>query len=384
MPHRVRSIQPQAASRGQKKCMMHLRLVVSLQILMSVPHLFCMGNPLLDISSEVPLSFVEKHGLKMNNAILAGAEFAPFFDELVKTFPVEYVAGGATQNSARVFKWMSQSRATVSYCGCIGKDEFGRQLDKQARQDGVDVQYLISETEPTGSCGVLVNNSERSLVARLGAAEKYAVSHLESPAIQQLVNQASHFYISGFFMTHSHDSILKVAQHAADNNKVMCMNTSATFLWEVPFLFGLFNQLMPFIDILFGNESEALSASKAYAFGTDVISEIASNIAKLPKTNSKRGRIVVITQGSDPTIIAAADVAGNVTVTQEPVQSIPKSCIVDTNGAGDSFVGGFLSSLILGSDLSRCAAAGAYCGGMMVQRSGCSLPARVGTFCQSF
>jgi adenosine kinase len=149
-------------------------------------------------------------------------------------------------------------------------------------------------------------------------------------------------------------------------------------------LFGLFQQLMPFIDILFGNESEALSASKAYAFGTEVISEIASNIAKLPKTNSKRGRIVVITQGSDATIIAAADAAGNVTVTHEPVQSIPKSCIVDTNGAGDSFVGGFLSSLIQGSDLSRCASAGAYCGGMMVQRSGCSLPARVGSFTQAF
>jgi adenosine kinase len=192
-----------------------------------------MGNPLLDISSEVPLSFVEKHGLKMNNAILAGAELAPFFDELVKSFPVEYVAGGATQNTARVFKWMSQGRANVSYCGCIGKDEFGRQLDKQARQDGVDVQYLISETEPTGSCGVLVNNAERSLVARLGAAEKYSVSHLESAAIQALVQKASHFYISGFFMTHSHDSILKVAQHAAAADKVMCMNTSATFLWEV-------------------------------------------------------------------------------------------------------------------------------------------------------
>lgn len=343
-----------------------------------------MGNPLLDISSEVPMSFVEKHGLKMNNAILAGAEFAPFFEELVKTFPVEYVAGGATQNTARVFKWMSGSRATVSYCGCIGKDEFGKQLDKQARRDGVDVQYLISETEPTGSCGVLVHDAERSLVARLGAAEKYSVSHLESPAVQALMNAASHFYISGFFMTHSHESILKVAQHAAATNKVMCMNTSAPFLWEVPFLFGLFNQLMPLIDILFGNESEALAAGKAFGFSTSDVAEIAALIAKLPKTNSKRGRIVVITQGCDPTIIAVADAAGNVTTTIESVAKIPKSCIVDTNGAGDSFVGGFLASLLQGSDLTHCAAAGAYCGGMMVQRSGCSLPPRVGSFCQSF
>jgi len=92
----------------------------------------------------------------------------------------------------------------------------------------------------------------------------------------------------------------------------------------------------------------------------------------------------VITQGCDPTIIAVADAAGNVTTTIESVAKIPKSCIVDTNGAGDSFVGGFLASLLQGSDLTHCAAAGAYCGGMMVQRSGCSLPPRVGSFCQSF
>jgi sugar/nucleoside kinase (ribokinase family) len=35
--------------------------------------------------------------------------------------------------------------------------------------------------------------------------------------------------------------------------------------------------------------------------------------------------------------------------------------IVDTNGAGDAFVGGFLSQLACGKDISECCRAGAVC-----------------------
>lgn len=67
---------------------------------------------------------------------------------------------------------------------------------------------------------------------------------------------------------------------------------------------------------------------------TDDISEIARSISKMPKLNNKRQRIVIITQGDKPVCVAIGhEVKYHNIIKLEPEQ------IVDTNGAGDSFVG---------------------------------------------
>lgn len=67
-----------------------------------------MCNPLLDISADVPLELLQKYDLSLNNAILAEAKHLPLYEELIKSYPVQYIAGGATQNSIRVAQWMLQ------------------------------------------------------------------------------------------------------------------------------------------------------------------------------------------------------------------------------------------------------------------------------------
>jgi adenosine kinase len=52
-----------------------------------------MGNPLLDISSEVPMELMEKYGVTLNNAILAEDKHLPLYEELIKSYPVMYIAG---------------------------------------------------------------------------------------------------------------------------------------------------------------------------------------------------------------------------------------------------------------------------------------------------
>merc|ERR1712159_451972 len=69
------------------------------------------------------------------------------------------------------------------------------------------------------------------------------------------------------------------------------------------------------------------------------IPEIAKKIAALPKEGSKP-RTVVITQGKDPSVVVV-----NGEVTDYPVIELPKEKLKDTNGAGDSYVGGFLAGL---------------------------------------
>lgn len=53
---------------------------------------------------------------------------------------MEYIAGGAGQNSTRVAQWMLQVPHATSYMGCIGDDEFGRKMTETAKKDGVNVR----------------------------------------------------------------------------------------------------------------------------------------------------------------------------------------------------------------------------------------------------
>ncbi len=48
---------------------------------------------------------------------------------------------------------------------------------------------------------------------------------------------------------------------------------------------------------------------------------------------------------------------------------------MDTNGAGDSFVGGFLAAIAQGKDMETAVKAGQYCASEVIQQSGCSFPA---------
>lgn len=59
--------------------------------------------------------------------------------ELATRPDVQYIAGGATQNSMRVAQWMLQVPGATSYMGCIGDDDFGRRMTETAKNDGVNV-----------------------------------------------------------------------------------------------------------------------------------------------------------------------------------------------------------------------------------------------------
>lgn len=74
---------------------------------------------------------------------------------------------------------------------------------------------------------------------------------------------------------------------------------------------------------------------RAYAesqrWGTTDVREIATRMAALPKENARRKRVVVVTQGTEETVVA---VQGEERVRAFEVREVEKGRIVDTNGAG--------------------------------------------------
>lgn len=331
-----------------------------------------MGNPLLDISAVVDQALMDKYGLQAGNQILAEESHLPLYKELEEKYKVEYIAGGATQNSIRVAQWMLQVPGATTYMGSVGADHYAEELRKTALADGVEVRYHVDEATPTGTCAAcIVGDGERSLVANLAAANNYKIDHLKQPENWAVVEAARVFYSAGFFITVSPESMLAVAQHAAATDKTYCLNISAPFICEVPPFKKTLMDLMPYVDFLFGNENEARTFAKTEGWETEDVEEIALRVSRMSKNNGCRPRTVVFTQGADPTVVAAGG-----KIAKFPVTRVPEDKLVDTNGAGDAFVGGFLSQLVAGKSVDECVRAGHYAGGVIVQQGGCTFPAK--------
>mmetsp|Transcript_110774 Transcript_110774/g.238430 ORF Transcript_110774/g.238430 Transcript_110774/m.238430 type:complete len:177 (-) Transcript_110774:78-608(-) len=125
------------------------------------------------------------------------------------------------------------------------------------------------------------------------------------------------------------------------------------------------NQIIANTDLLVCNDSESLAwgsnsinkiSDQLEHLGDDTKIEeaeksqknqetIALSLLHLPKADSRKKRVVIITRGTQPTLVALEGAVHYVEVSK-----VPKEKVVDTNGAGDTFLGG-LFSWILKHDL---------------------------------
>jgi len=304
---------------------------------------------------------LDRYQLKEADIVMVN-ESHPIFSDML-TRPITFTAGGSGLNSMRGLKWMLKGTGKVDFVGCIGQDEYGQILSKTSREDGIDTHYQVITEHQTGCCCSIIYQKDRTLVAFVSAAGHYSFSHYQTKDVQDVVLDSEIFYATAFFILSSYETILAVGQYAAQSDKVFMMNISAPFLIEG--FWDKFYAVFQYADIIVGNEHEATAFAIKNGWNTNDFNEIALRIAQLPKINQSRKRMVIITQGARNTTVCENDI-----VTQYPVPRIDPSLIQDTNGAGDSFVGGFLSGLSKGKSTAVCVTAGHYCAGYIIQGTG--------------
>lgn len=221
-------------------------------------------------------------------------------------------------------------------------------------------EYRVDDAQPTGKCGVIITGHNRSMCTHLAAANEYKLEHLKQPQIWSLVEKAQVYYVGGYHLTVCVPAIQALGEEAAAKNKVCICDdllnatySNAPFQWistkcallqifmlslSAPFIPEFFkdqlDSVLPYTDYTFCNETEARAYSKSHQWDTDDVVEIAKKLAQLPKKNTSRPRVAIVTQGTLPTVAATVKPNGEVEVKEFSVVEIPKDSINDTNGAG--------------------------------------------------
>jgi len=179
------------------------------------------------------------------------------------------------------------------------------------------------------------------MCTELGAANHFDIDHLKKPEVWSLVENAEVYYVGGYHLTVCPPAIQILAEQAAARNKPFILSLSAPFICQ--FFKEPLDASAPYWDYVIGNETEAAAYAESHSLGITDLKEIAKALANLPKANTQRKRVAIITQGTEPTLVA---IQGEDTVKEYPIHVIAKEEINDTNGAGDAFAGGFCAGVV--------------------------------------
>jgi len=124
--------------------------------------------------------------------------------------------------------------------------------------------------------------------------------------------------------------------------------------------------LLPQASYVFGNGDELKAFATLRAWPTD--GDLLPLAQKLADLLGPRGT-AVITQGALDTLVALQGMSA-FSISVPPVRSEE---IIDTNGCGDAFVGGFLAKVAHGENWRMAVDEGHRCAGHVLRRRGCDL-----------
>ncbi|KAH8346889.1 hypothetical protein KR059_001973, partial [Drosophila kikkawai] len=312
------------------------------------------GNPLLDITCIIEdNTMLEKFGLSPNAAIIAEEKHDALFDELMNTENVIYSAGGACQNTMRIFQWIVQTPRRGIFTGAVGNDKLGDRIGKRAKADGLLTLYQVKEELPTGSCAVIINGLNRSMVANLGAASLFTDEWMDDEENLCYLERSQFFYFTGFFMAVCPSVVERVSKMCAESHRLMILNFSAVFVLQMQR--AALIQVMQNVDVIICNKEEAIAFGDASGWKTKNIFEVGHKLQSMPKANI-RPRLVLILDATCPVLCFQE----NERILEYPVPKVDKSKIIDTNGSNDAFVGGFLAMFVQKLPLDYCIRTGIF------------------------
>jgi sugar/nucleoside kinase (ribokinase family) len=239
---------------------------------------------------------------------------------------LEYHVGGNGANTATALAVLG---VPVRLISTVGRDQEGDFALSRLAKAKVDTTYIWQVDQPTPATVVLVDASgNRAFLHRLGASNEafYQPIHF-TPA---LCHGMAHYHLASLFI------LPRLRAHAAETLADACragLTTSLDTNWDAQ---GRWMRdlagCLPYLDYLFMNEDESLhiTGSADPATGAAIVQARGVRVAIMKLS----GRGCAIYSEDREIVCPAFEVE-----------------VIDTTGAGDCFVAGFLAAISRGASL---------------------------------
>jgi ribokinase len=274
--------------------------------------------------------------------VIPGVDHLPLpgQEDVVETMNT-YVGGGA----ALFTLGLGKLGLNPVFQGKVGDDCYGRFILEEFNHKHVDSSLIqISTKNQTGISISFTNELDRSFLTYRGTNEEI---DWQQVALDQ-VERSRHIHMTGYAGSKNHRQfyeLLKKLKELKDISVSLDVGWDETGEWYE----GIY-QLLPYIDILFMNETEALHYSRK------------SNINEAILDFSKADSLVVVKLGGKGSIAYDKN-----TLYEAKPYSVKA---VDTTGAGDAFNAGFVYGFLQGKTIMECLTFGNGCGALSVTALG--------------
>lgn len=258
---------------------------------------------------------------------------------------LDYLVGG---NGANTSLALSTLGVPARLVGAAGSDEPGRYLLDQLRRAGVDVAGVAFTDRPTSTTIVMINGAgNRKFLNRPGASGVAFAAPVEFH--DALTEGVAHYHMASFFIL---PNLRKTACETLRRARAAGLTTSLDTTWDpLGEWMAALEPCLEHLDFLFMNEDEARMATGSDDPAKAALEVLARGTKTAVMKLGSRG-CAIFTSGS-----------------QTYVPAFETDC-VDTTGAGDAFVAGFLAVLMRGGPLRAAAEVGNAAGALVVQKVG--------------
>jgi ribokinase len=263
----------------------------------------------------------------INYDLVTRAQRAPEAGETVHAVGFDTHHGGKGANQALAARRLSPKDAiNVQMVGRLGDDGFGKELFESMKKEGIDMNNVsVISGERTGVATIIVEDSgENRILVYPGANGTFSPDYVTG----ELFDDTDILILQNEI---PFDVVHKALKLAKSKNITTIYNPSPVC--------DLNSELFECISYLIVNESEAQYLCKA---GNDT-----SPKEMMPHLHSLGADSVIVTHGGNGSYFQMRDGCSNFV----PACKVEK--VVDTTGAGDTFLGGLASQLVQGTSLEE-------------------------------
>jgi ribokinase len=231
--------------------------------------------------------------------------------------------GGKASNQTVQVRRLGEEALLISAVGRDSQAQIGRSL---WATEGVDDRGVVSLNEPTMVGFIIVDSDGQNRIALAPGALDKATPHSCAGALE-LIRECDVVVVSfelnpavGF----------EALQRARDAGKITICNPAPAV--DIP------TNILACIDYLVPNESEARAIAEFKGWAVNSLESIAGALREHGVHN------VIITLGGDGVLYSSEHET-------KMLDSLPASRVVDTTGAGDSFIGAFAVAIGSGREV---------------------------------
>jgi len=304
----------------------------------------CIGHPIVDVLASATDDLPGAHGMEKGTmSLIDEARAEALYNDMGPS--IESSGGSAANTAAGV----AALGGTALFLGKVRDDILGGVFTHDIRAAGVEYNSPPATSGPgTGRSLIMVTpDAERTMGTFLGAGEVLLPDEVD----HVVLTRAGIVYVEGYMvgLRESEWTINKAAAAAHVAGVRFALSLSDTYWVEEHA--ATFGALMDDVDVLFCDEHEA----RAFSGEQDLDAAIADLAFRVD--------VLAVTLGPEGSIVTQNG-------TSIKVPAHPAPIVVDTTGAGDLYVAGFLYGLSHDMDPVDCARLGSLAAAEVISHFG--------------